>query len=183
MKPSTLAAIAVLTLGPMVSHAHACAFSAFAELPPSGLSDSQLARWKSLAGARGATRLLEKQIDLWDSADTVFVTRVVAHEHINIGSDERPFEVPRAELRPVQWLKGDEDPAQFILMATGLSSCGYLPDYPVFGAKEGQEFVVFARGPRLSEGWVLKILAPGQLLDLRSIEALKTAPRLPDTDQ
>ena len=59
------------------------------------------------------------------------------------------------------------EPANFTLTAMGLSSCGYVPDYPVFGAQTGEEFVVFARGPHLSDGWILKILAPQSLLHPR----------------
>ncbi len=185
MRLSTLGTIALLALGVLTpqANAQACPSSAFLEFPPPGLSNSGLAKWKSLAGAREATRLLEEQLDLWLSAETVFVVRVVSHDVVDIGSPERPFQVPRTELKPVQWLKGDGEPANFTLMAMGLSSCGYVPDHPVFGAKVDQEFVVFARGPRLSEGWILKILAPLSLLDPRSLEALKTAPRVSETSE
>ncbi len=180
MRLSTLATIALLALAASPAHAQACPSSEFFELPPPGLSNSELAKWKSLSGAREATRQLEQQVDLWQTAETVFTVRVVSHDAIDIGSPDRPFQVPRAELKPVQWLKGEGEPANFTLTAMGLSSCGYVPDYPVFGAQTGEEFVVFARGPHLSDGWILKILAPQSLLDPRTQEALKTAPRLPE---
>jgi hypothetical protein len=179
MKLTPLLAAAFLMIVPFAPQAHACAIAPVLDLPLEGISLNALARWERDADKRQLRYARARQASAWNDAETVFVARIVRSEMIEMGvSPRRSYKLPRVDLRPVQWLKGQGATTDFAIAATSNSDCGYEPHWPVF-LESGSEVVVFAKSSRASGDWIGDVILPVELVDPRGLRVMKTAAKLP----
>ena len=125
--------------------------------------------------AQHQTWLHERQVRLWDEADSVFLARI---------ERMRPMElyawgdVQRVTLRPLRGsapLKGRRYANSFNLAYQEATSCGPIPAFEAITGHVGDTYVVFVQGGRPSQRTVQQTIAPANITDERIRAALAGA--------
>jgi len=112
-----------------------------------------------------AERVRNRQVELWDRSDVVFLSEASAFERIALeGGDGFS-----ATLIPSLALKGDLPDAQIGIRHTTFTSCGPIPFLDALSGREGEWFVTYGR--RVSSG--LSIDATIPIADLADNEAMR----------
>ncbi len=132
---------------------------------------TRVTAWQAQRDAEAAQWRHDRQVRLWDEADSVFLARI---ERV------RPFETAmfgtsqRVTLRGVRALKGRAYTNRFTLNSTDGTSCGPLPGFDAITGNVGDTFVIFVRGGRPNQARVQGTAAPNSITDQR-IRALLAA--------
>lgn len=132
---------------------------------------ARVTAWQAQRDAEDAQWRHDRQVRLWDEADSVILARI---ERV------RPFETAmfgtsqRVTLRGVRALKGRAYTNRFTLNYTDGTSCGPLPGFDAITGNVGDTFVIFVRGGRPSQRTVQGTAAPNAITDER-IQVLLTA--------
>jgi hypothetical protein len=113
--------------------------------------------------------LHDRQVRLWDEADSVIIARI---ERIRTVDLDYIGEVPRVTLRPVRTIKGRRYTNRFDLRYTEATSCGPIPAFDAIQGQVGDEFVIFLRGGRPSQRTVQQTTSTGAITDTRITEAI-----------
>ncbi len=112
-----------------------------------------------------AERVRNRQIELWDRSDVVFLSEASAFERIRLeGGDGF-----RATLAPSLALKGDLPAERIAIRHTTFTSCGPIPFLDALSGREGEWFVTYGR--YVTSG--LSIDATVPVADLVDDEALR----------
>lgn len=131
---------------------------------------ARVTAWQAARDAEDAQFRHDRQVRLWDDADSVFLARI---ERV------RPYsyaygESQRVTLRSVRTLKGRAYTNRFTLNYTEATSCGPLPGFDAITGNVGDTFVIFIRGGRPNQSRVQGTAAPSAVTDER-IRALLAA--------
>ncbi|WP_309627017.1 hypothetical protein [Brevundimonas sp.] len=112
-----------------------------------------------------AERVRNRQIELWDRSDAIFLSEASAFERIELDGGDG-FS---ATLVPSLALKGDLPSGRIAIRHTTFTSCGPIPFLDALSGREGDWFVTYARD--LPSG--LSIDATVAVADLVDQEALR----------
>jgi hypothetical protein len=119
--------------------------------------------------------LHERQVRLWDEADSVFLARI---ERVQPTELYYWGDVQRVTLRPVRDaapLKGRRYTNTFRLAYTEATSCGPTPSFAAIAGNVGDTYVVFVRNGRPHQRTVQQTIAPADITDERIQAALQAA--------
>jgi|GEM_PF-3941900 len=141
--------------------------------PEAGESEAshaaRVAAFRAEQDAQHVAWLHERQVRVWDEADSVFVARI---ERVATAQLEHLGETPRVTLRPVRSLKGRRYASRFTLRYTEMTSCGPIPSFDALRGAVGDEYVVFVRGGRPRQSSVQQAIALANITDDRIRTAL-----------
>lgn len=146
--------------------------------PPAEAGESEashaarVAAWQAEQDAQHAAWLHDRQVRVWDEADSVFLARI---ERINTVNLEHLGETPRVTLRPVRSLKGQRYNSRFTLRYTEMTSCGPIPSFDALQGAVGGEYVIFVQGGRPRQSSVQQAIAIGNITEPRIQAALAGA--------
>lgn len=127
------------------------------------------AEFRAAQEAQHQQWLHDRQVRLWDEAESVIIARV---ERIRTVDLYYIGEVPRVTLRPVRTIKGRRYTNRFDLRYTEATSCGPIPAFDAIQGQVGDEFVIFLRGGRPSQRTVQQTTTTGAITDTRITEAI-----------
>jgi len=144
--------------------------------PPQNEGESQeayaqrVADWQAERDAEDAAWRHQRQVQLWDEADSVVLARIV-----RVRPDHNDYfgETQRVTLRPYRTLKGRRYTNSFTLRYTDATSCGPLPGFDAIRGAVGDEFVIFLRGGRPSQRTVQGTASTGAITDTRITEEIR----------
>ncbi|WP_298158703.1 hypothetical protein [Brevundimonas sp.] len=88
-----------------------------------------------------AERVRNRQAELWDRSDVVFLSEASAFERIELAGGDG-FS---ATLVPALALKGELPPERIAIRHTTFTSCGPIPFLDALSGREGEWFVTYAR--------------------------------------
>ena len=112
-----------------------------------------------------AERVRNRQVELWDRSDVIFLSEASAFERIELDGGSG-FS---ATLAPSLALKGDLPAERIAIRHTTFTSCGPIPFLDALSGREGEWFVTYGRD--LPSG--LSIDATIPVADLVEAEALR----------
>lgn len=129
---------------------------------------ARVTAWQAARDAEDAQWRHDRQIRLWDEADSVFVARIVrVQQHAySFGQGQR------VTLRGVRALKGRAYAGRFTLSYTEATSCGPLPAFDAITGAVDDAYVVFVRGGRPRQATVQDAAALTAITDDRIRAAL-----------
>lgn len=127
------------------------------------------AEFRAAQEAQHQQWLHDRQVRVWDEADSVIIARItrVRPDHIDYWGD-----VPRVRLRAVRTIKGRRYTNSFDLRYTDATSCGPMPAFDAIQGQVGDEFVIFLRGGRPNQRTVQLTAAMSAITDTRITEAI-----------
>lgn len=117
-----------------------------------------------------AERVRNRQAELWDRSDVVFLSESSAFERIALAGGDG-F---RATLIPSLALKGELPPERIAIRHTTFTSCGPVPFLDALSGREGEWFVTYGRN--LPSGLSIDATVPvANLVDDEGLRAWRKA--------
>lgn len=117
-----------------------------------------------------AERVRNRQAELWDRSDLVFLSEASAFERVALAGGDG-FS---ATLVPALALKGDLPPGRIAIRHTTFTSCGPIPFLDALSGREGEWFVTYARD--LPSGLSIDATVPvANLVDEEGLRAWRKA--------
>ena len=117
-----------------------------------------------------AERVRNRQAELWDRSDVVFLSESSAFERIELAGGDG-FS---ATLIPSLALKGDLPPERIAIRHTTFTSCGPVPFLDALSGREGEWFVTYGRN--LPSGLSIDATVPvANLVDDEGLRAWRKA--------
>lgn len=117
-----------------------------------------------------AERVRNRQAELWDRSDVVFLSESSAFERIELAGGDG-F---RATLAPSLALKGELPPERIDIRHTTFTSCGPVPFLDALSGREGEWFVTYGR--HLPSGLSIDATVPvANLVDDEGLRAWRKA--------